>query len=394
MKMKVGIAHVRMARGGSEARAAWAIQALRDDHDVSLITTSAIDLERINTFYGTNLRPNDLKLRIASPPLGLQRAMDGAAMRGGVFQRFCRSIAHEFDVLISAYNFCDFGAAAIQFVADFSWNEKIRSEIDPPPSHGSRLISRPSPLRSAYLSLSRAMGKPSGRNLLGGDDCIVANSQWTAQMMRQRCGVESQVLYPPVVFDSRMVPWEQREIGFVCVGRISYEKRIEQIIEIISRVRQLGHNMRLHIIGAIDDSSYGRMIRGLCETNRQWVIAEGEKSGGEKEELLSRHRFGIHGRPHEAFGIAVAEMTKAGCIAFVPDSGGQVEIVRHPALCYHDIEHAVKQIDAVLRDTQLQQNLREHLAAQCARFSAEIFVTQFREIVERFASRGTRALAS
>jgi glycosyltransferase involved in cell wall biosynthesis len=202
------------------------------------------------------------------------------------------------------------------------------------------------------------------------------------------------VLYPPVVFNSPIVDWQDREIGFVCVGRISYEKRIEQIIEIISRLRQLGHDVHLHIVGAIDESPYGMMIRSLCHTNRQWIIAEGEKCGAEKEELLARHRFGIHARPHEAFGIAVAEMVKAGCIPFVPDGGGQIEIAQRPALCYRNIEHAVTQIDTVLRDARLQQNLCEHVRTQSARFSTELFMSEFRGIVERFVSARETALAS
>ncbi|HEY1629148.1 MAG TPA: hypothetical protein VGF52_04765, partial [Tepidisphaeraceae bacterium] len=216
-RLKVGIAHVRMARGGSEARAAWGIQALRDDYDVSLITSGEVDVQAVNHFYGTNLQSGEFDVRLAPSPFGFQRVMDAAAMRGGLFQRFCRSIAHEFDVLISAYNFCDFGMPAIQCIADFSWNERIRNEIDPPPARGSRLICRPNPLRFAYLSLARAVGRPSGRNLLG--DCIIANSQWTARMIRQRCGVNCQVLYPPVVFNSPIVDWQDREIGFVCMGR-------------------------------------------------------------------------------------------------------------------------------------------------------------------------------
>ncbi|HMB96309.1 MAG TPA: glycosyltransferase family 4 protein [Tepidisphaeraceae bacterium] len=393
-KLKVGIAHVCMGRGGSEARASWGIQALRGEYDVSLITTAGVDVEQINRFYGTSLSANDFELRLAPPPFGMQRAFSAAAIRGSLFQRFCSSIAPEFDVLISAYNPCDFGAAAIQFIADFSWHERLREEFDPKPPQVARILNRPGPFRAAYLSLSRAIGKPSGRNLFGGDDCFIANSHWTADTMRQRCGVNCEVLYPPVVLDSVNVEWNQREFGFVCVGRITYEKRIDRVIEIISRVRQLGHDVHLHIVGGIDDSPYGAMIRSVCENNRSWIIVEGEKSGKEKAELMSRHRFGIHGRPFEAFGIAVAEMVKAGCIPFVPNTGGQVEIVEHPALCCGDVDHAVKQIDAVIRDEKLCREIREHLQARGARFSAQIFMDGFRQIVERFVARGSMALAS
>jgi hypothetical protein len=54
--MKIGVAHPRLGRGGSEARAMWAMQALKDDYDVSLITAGEVNLKELNSFYGSSLR--------------------------------------------------------------------------------------------------------------------------------------------------------------------------------------------------------------------------------------------------------------------------------------------------------------------------------------------------
>ena len=75
---------------------------------------------------------------------------------------------------------------------------------------------------------------------------------------------------------------------------------------------------------------------------------QGPVQGDAKRALLRGHRFGIHCRSHEPFGIAVAELAAAGCVTFVPDGGGQVEIVDHPDLIYTSPEAAIEKIDISL----------------------------------------------
>ena len=51
----------------------------------------------------------------------------------------------------------------------------------------------------------------------------------------------------------------------------------------------------------------------------------------------------------EHFGMAPAEMARAGCIVWVPRGGGQMEIVgREPALMYESDDEAVEKISATL----------------------------------------------
>ena len=126
-------------------------------------------------------------------------------------------------------------------------------------------------------------------------------------------------------------------MGFVCIGRISPEKRIEQIIQILKQVRVRGHKIHLNIIGGTEETPYGRSIEELSKTERDWITLEGKRFGSDKTKILSQHLFGIHACQGEAFGISVVEMVKAGCITFVPDEGGQTEIVNHSSLTYNSL---------------------------------------------------------
>lgn len=80
----------------------------------------------------------------------------------------------------------------------------------------------------------------------------------------------------------------------------------------------------------------------------------------------------------------MAEMVKGGCIVFVPNGGGQTEIVNHPALIYEDDDDAVRKIETVLAGAALQESLREHLSQAAQRFSIENFKTVILHVVGRF----------
>src|SRR4051812_41213882 len=51
--------------GGSNLLAAWALQALSDEFDVSLATLEPVDLTAINRSFGTSLKERDFKTYIA-----------------------------------------------------------------------------------------------------------------------------------------------------------------------------------------------------------------------------------------------------------------------------------------------------------------------------------------
>lgn len=386
-RLALGIAHPRMGRGGSESRVMWTAQAMKDDFDVSLITTGSVDLPALNACYGTCIAESEMRIIRPRLPLWLQDARMGSALRGAIYWRLCRRAAQRCDILVSAYNPCDFGVPAIQCIADFSWDDEIRRRLHPTPPGASRILHEQAGVRRLYGWLAQLIEGRGRHTRLRSLDMIISNSQWSAGIIREKYGLDSQVLYPPVTGAANVTPLSAREPGFVCIGRISPEKRIERIVEILRAVRRLGQDVHLHVVGDTAGSAYGRQIASLCASEREWIFVEGPLYGEAKTQFLGRHRYGIHACQGEAFGIAVAEMVKAGCITFAPAEGGQAEVVNHPALLYGDSDSAIKRIGEVLRSPEQQAMLHAHMLAQGARFSQETFMAGMRRAVNEFVSR-------
>src|SRR5580658_4945269 len=252
-KRQVAIVHGVLAagNGGSEARAMWAAEALKRQFAVSVISPGPVYLDRLNEFYGTTIRPEQVQIRRLRIPRLLESRRAPSALQGAFAARALRALAQEYDILISTYNLCDFGIAAIHCIADFSWDEELRRRFDPPPGGLHGLFHCSQALRRYYLQLCKAIAGSSGRDVFAGDDMIVANSYWTAAKLKQRHGVIARVIYPPVADEFPDVPHEKRHNDFVSIGRVSVEKRIERLIRIISAVRERGHDVRLRIIGPV-----------------------------------------------------------------------------------------------------------------------------------------------
>src|SRR5690348_14881388 len=180
---KVAIVHPQLNSGGSEARALWGIEALKRDFDVTLVTGGPVDLDRLNKYYGTNLERDEFRILYAPMPFGLFRSTRFAALKGAFLQRYLQRVAPDFDVMVSAYNACDFGRPGIQFIADFSFVSEWRQKLDPAVAGHRDWWYGDSPLRRAYLGLCRqvAPSEPAAWKL----NLTVANSDWSGQLLQR-----------------------------------------------------------------------------------------------------------------------------------------------------------------------------------------------------------------
>jgi glycosyltransferase involved in cell wall biosynthesis len=370
----------------------WGAEALMQEFDVSIITTNAIDLGGLNSFYGTNISTQEVTIRRVPVPCMLSKERGAAAIRGALFQRAMRRIAHEYDVLISAYNLCDCGVPAIHLL-DLSWDEELRTRFSVPPTGIEGMFHRIAPVRAMYLWLGRFFAQPSGRDLFAGDDLLLAYSAWIASLIERKHHVKCGVLHPPVPGVFTDIPFNNRNRDFVCMGRISEEKRIERMLEILTKVRDRGHQARLRLVGGFGRDTYARKIETLVR-GLSWVALEGAVSEQRKAGILASSRYGIHGAEGEGFGIAIAEMVKAGCVTFAPAEGGSAEILDHEALLYRGNDDAVEKIIAVLSNEPLRWELSAHLRRQADKFSAEKFMSGLREAIERFIQQRKRAVSS
>ncbi|HWA96671.1 MAG TPA: glycosyltransferase family 4 protein [Terracidiphilus sp.] len=358
----------------------WLIEALKRDCEITIITTGGWDLADLNAYYGTHISDDEVTVRIAPVPR-LIRNRSAAAIRGACFQRFAHQVAGEYDVRISSYNPTDWGLPAIHFIADFSWNAKIRERLHP---QSPGLIYKDTILRRIYLDMAEMCARPSGRDVLH-DGVLIANSGWTSKVIRESFNIDcAGVVYPPVWSVFPEVAWEQKEFAFVMIGRIAPEKKVEQSIAILNAVRSRGHAIKLRLCGRFGDDLYAKRIAQICEEHSQWIVLEGQVSGVRKAQILSSCRFGIQATSAESFGISIAEMVKAGAVVFAHDDGGQAEILNHPSLLFKSEDDAVNKICDVLSLEQKCTALRANLANQAQLFSASAFIQGARQCVASF----------
>lgn len=357
--------------GGAEAVCAWMLEGLKLDYAVTLVTFSDVTLQDIDDEYGTRLAGSDvevLRLELAFPGWFKEYAvtsMSAFAVRQFALMRtFKREYSERFDVAISAFNEMDLGNAGIQYIHLPMFgrgHEKVREEVGHPDSL----------VRRAYREVLRLWSGYSDERMRR--NLTLTNSRWTAAWVERVYGVEARVLYPPVLTDFPPVPWNSRENGFVLVARVVPEKRIEVAIEILREVRKLGQDVHLHVLSGVHEAPYLAALQ-RATAGEGWVHWEERLPRAEYVRLLATHKYGIHPRRNEQFGIGVAEMVVAGVIPFVPATGGQAEIVGYDSrLTYSSKEEAVTKIVDLLNRPVEQHAVRKRLSGLATQFGVEQF---------------------
>jgi len=369
--------------GGGQCVGAWALQALQQDWDVTVLCAQRPDFAALNRHFGTCLEQSDFHFvqlpwlirhshRLDPDPHSFQRA--------AWLMRKARQLGGQFDVTIAVDNEMDFGRPGIQYV-HYPYLARHKERVD-----AVRRLSRAGRLGAFFRGQYRPWMLLSGVSFdRVTSNLTLVNSQWSARLLENIYGLHTPVLYPPVRWAAPTIAWEQRQCSFVSLGRIEPGKRQLEAIDIIERVRQRGHEACLEIIGDVSDRAYAQLLRARAQAAGPWVRLHHGISRSELEQRVGKCRYGLHTMLDEHFGIAVAELVRAGCLVFVPNSGGQVEIIgQEPGLMYGSDYQAVDRICCVLESDELQSRLREKLAARMLDFTEEQFLRQLRNIVQEY----------
>ncbi|MGA7872173.1 MAG: glycosyltransferase family 4 protein [Candidatus Binatus sp.] len=357
--------------GGGEGLLAWILESLKRDYRLTVLTWTPPDLEGLNRFFATDLCASDAEFLVMNPLVRAVAQKSLTRIENQYLWRRSRRIADRFDVVLSGHNEADVGFRGIQYIHS--------------PKNG-RNASRAEAywwlapaVRTYRATIDRLTGVSWERMR---KNLTLVNSDFTGRSVRELFGVETMTVYPPAIGEFPDVPWERREDGFVCVGRLIPCKQIELMIEILSAVRAAGLAVHLHVVGKGESPGYVASIRRLVQDHASWVHLHEGISRPELVELIASHRYGIHAMNEEPFGMAVAELVSAGCITFIPNSGGQVEIVGNDErLTYTSRQDAVNKILRALGDSECQASLRSHIASRRNLFAAERFVSRIREVV-------------
>lgn len=366
-KKKIAVWYPGFMGGGAEAVALWMLEALKEKYDLTLFTIAEIDFARLNSMYGTQLSPESVKLKYLSPnwmtsgvDFAIANSKEARKLSFHLLIRYFKSRIRDYDLAISAYNAIDLGGKGIQYI---HWIKVVEGN-------------------GFYHKISGFSRDRLKSNL------SLANSYVVAEAIKKEYGIDSTVVYPPVLIEPLAIPWEQKEDAFICSGRLTKAKQPHKVIEILSRVRQQGFEIKLYLTGggggayALD---YKRFLQKMVDANSDWVTVYENLSYPDYVEVLSRCKYGIHYK-QEPFGISIAEMVKAGALPFVRAKGGQVEIVgeENQALFFNNAEEAADRIVRVLKDAELQQELANKLRDRQSLFSTDRFMSEISKVVDSY----------
>ena len=363
MKKKIAVLHPHFKWGGGEAVCVWIIHALKDTFDIDLIVTEKdVTIHRINKFYETHFGEHDFNINNIIFPIR------GYLLQSHLTQRYFKNNSNKYDFAISTNNEMDFGEKGIQYI-HYPILKKKKKGI----------------LKKLYkkfvFSFSKYQFKSMQHNL------TLTNSLWTKRQIKKVYNIESKVLYPSLVDEFPLINREEKQEGFVCIGRITPTKELEKVIDILSEVKKKFPSITLNIMGYIENKEYFKKIKSMVNEKSDWIKIRTNLSRNEIKKSIIKYKYGIHGMKNEHFGIVIVEMIKGGIIPFVADDGGQMEIVDDENLIYRDKEDAVKKIEKVLESNLLQKRILEKLQKQDKKFSKEVFIGQIKEIVNDFVSK-------
>ncbi|NEU55652.1 glycosyltransferase family 4 protein [Halorussus sp. MSC15.2] len=370
---KVAIVHPDlMQKGGAESVAMHILEALQDNYEVYLITYTNPDISELNSFFDTTVKDVEIE-RIDGPSQWFNKVVQERVvmLKNVILCRHANAQSSNYDLLISTKNELGLNPPSIEYIHSPTFDT---SQLP------SSQQNKPGTARQIYKELCMRLSNIN-QSVLDTTQ-LLSNSEWTANVFERTYGRRPTPVYPPIntsIFESP--PWENRENGFVVVGRIHPSKNLLKLINIVEKVRSRGHDVHVHFAGPPSKGQYHEVISRKHQ-DLPFVHLEGELSRRELISLISSHKYALHGKEFEHFGMSIAEYVAAGSIPFLPKSGGQVEIVDGKSeLLYSSLSGAVEQIEAVITDKELQEEIREDLRGATEKFNKKRFEEEILEIV-------------
>ena len=371
---RIAVAHVDPGmKGGGEGVCVATLEALQADHDLTLFTLAEPDVGELNDYFQTDV--DDIRVRTPAFVESFLDWLDDPRynLRNALLNRFVARERERFDLAFGTDNELGVANPLVQYVHTPRFARLVVS----------KRVGEDGFVDHAYDRFSWKVGGFDPDRIR--ESTVLANSGWIADVVQDAYGVRPDVVHPPV--DTRGFaergdrPFGEREPGFVTVGRLARYKNVLENVEIIDRVRERGHNVHIHLVGPGYDDEYTREVKRAAG-EREYVRVEGEVSREELVDIVARHRYGLHGKRHEHFGMAVAELVAGGTVPFVPDNGGQREIVGSDRLTYSTTDEAVEQIDRVLSNPEEARELRRGTAEIERQYGRERFKREIRDVVD------------
>lgn len=187
----IGVVHMDLlSKGGGEAVSMNVLEAVQDEHNVTLITLTEPDIGELNEYFNTSVEPVSTRRagRIA-PALNQRYGLRYYVLQNALLGRYANRHADQFDLLVSTINELGLGPNAVQYIHfPFDWtvNQTTHEDTFHPTVTDDSLYERIATRVSGVTPLDLE------RNVL------LTNSEWTADAVEDAYGIRPRVLYPPI----------------------------------------------------------------------------------------------------------------------------------------------------------------------------------------------------
>lgn len=387
--LRVGFFHPWMRLGGSEAVTLWAMEALKERCELTLVTPADFSLRELNTAFGTRLLPWEMRIEQVPPLPGGHSPALLPRLRLNHFESHARRLAPHFDFCVSGYHPLDFGVPAIHLVGDFGWDQPLCDRLQ-----GPLHAHHESALYRGYGWLADHFFHWRTRDVFGGGDLFAAHSRWVAGRLREHFACRHVTLLPPPVpMPDELPEVERSPAALVWIGHFTREKRFEAAVEILRQVRRRHPGADLTVVGAGGEGDYAEGLRKLAAAEPGLKLA-GSLKGPERWETLARCSIVLHTNPAEAFGLAVCEAAACGCVPVVPAESGLAEVTGEPDLAYTSAEEAAAMISSLIGDPARLAGLSALARERALLYRPEAFMARWRQLVNDFADGRFPSLAA
>jgi glycosyltransferase involved in cell wall biosynthesis len=204
-------------------------------------------------------------------------------------------------------------------------------------------------------------------------DLVLANSEWSANIVKSVYGEKPVVLNPPIPPNVGVVEnpktFEAREDIVVMIGRFGVEKRYHWVVqEVFPRLKKVVNNVKLYVFGSSTTKSsrdyYKRVVSiasklglkvstSVDDGNAEVYIIENAPRATIIS-VMDRAKAFLHATINEHWGVAVSEAMARGLSVVVHKSGGPwSDLVMEGVhgLGYATAEEAVEVISKLLTDS-------------------------------------------
>jgi glycosyltransferase involved in cell wall biosynthesis len=372
--------------GGAELVSLSVIEwlLLRGEWDVTLLSTGSFDHKEIARRTPFRLNHGNLVARKAYCPSYLKSSeAKFELLKLAFLHRSARRLAGEFDICISTYNELDFGKRSFQYIHFPAFAPRV--QLQPylgDEGNGSILDNWPW-INRIYRTIVNII---SGTSVSGFRRNVTAvNSNFVAGIVREAYGIESEVVYPAFRRSAAEGPipcYEERCFQFVAISRIATTKNLFELFGLFLALKKSFPPARFVLIGRLTHPTILTELQRRAETLDLDLEIAVDASAEFRDEALRSSRFYLHSKRYEHFGISIVEAVSYGCIPFVPDSGGQIEIVTPAVLRFSGAGDLVEKVERVVKDSELRERVTAELNDTILNMSREPFGDQIGRLLQ------------